>query len=300
MSEKAAPARVKPLYLALLAFGIALAFKDVGLKACLVYGLTPQQTLIMVGFALLVGSAMATIATDPRRVLETPIRRLLQPVRLCVNIVAWCSMIISLDLLDASTVNVLNKATIPAIVLLGALVGTAYRSSEIILSVSLLSAILGYSIYIVTSLAAPIDGLGIFTISLSAVVIEYLFLAKVARDGSLLDMTLPPSVGMMIGGIAIAAIDESGLSLALSDEQAFFITLTAVALIMAYMTSKVRYRLLPAGIADVPTVFVYFIIVALEWMLFGRPVTVAETGVAGIVLVTYVVLLVSRTNAFSK
>lgn len=271
-------------------FAIALSFKDIFIKQGLSISHDIGFTMALMGFSFLFLSMTINLLTEKRMILKHAFS---WPRFLC-NIVANITMVTAIYFLDASSVNVLNKSTIPLIILLGSIFGFTYSRQEKGISLILILAVLGYSFYLVYFLSYSFLGVMIFFISLVTVSIEFLFLAKACKSGNILDITLSPSLALIAGGFIVYLFNDSGSFIKYNSAAFLFPILAGISLFFSYFSSPMRYKLLPPGISESPTIFSFFFIYTFEVIVGTKLFNIYD------ILFSIIILFFSIWLIFSK
>jgi len=281
-----------------LVFTIALSFKDIFIKQSLITGTPISLLLIIMGVTLLIPCLIFEFSkTKSMPKLNSKFNL----SRYFINIILNTSMIMSIYYLDASTINVLNKSTIPLTILIGSAFGLIYTQKEKLISAFLVVITLIYAMYSFLYFNYSYIGFILFSISLIAVCIEFLLLAKATVSGNSLDVIMPPALGMISGGVLLMGYDYTAdnLSLNITTKMLTLSFMAGFALLFAYSTSKARYKLLPPGIADSPTIFSFFFIYIIEVSLGVKAFYIFDL-VPSLTIILFSIWLVIERVGFNK
>jgi len=144
-------------------------------------------------------------------------------------------------------------------------------------------------------------GILIFYVSLFAICIEFLFLAKSTIKGTIFDQALSPSIALIVGGIVVFFGIQSGtLSLKFDLNTHLYTVLAGVALFFAYSSSAMRYKLLPPGIADSPTIVAFLFIYIFEVLLGAKIFNYIELLAASIIMLFSIWLVMAKVQEAKK
>ncbi|WP_447744574.1 hypothetical protein [Pseudomonas nicosulfuronedens] len=289
----------KRLWVAVYAFAgfsIALAVKDVLFVLAMRLGSRPYQMLFGVGIAMLLVLLALWLRNTEQKISITLANQL---PRLILNIVSWPALVLSLRYLDATTLNVLNKATIPVTMLIGVALGVTYQRQEKVLALMLVVLCLAYAIFLVLVQGYQVVGMACFVLALVAISGEFVLLAKNSQHISGWQLGITPSISMVIGAFVLYIMDgapelqwpsaEYGQEMLVGSS--FII---AAAMTFVYVFSPVRYKILPPGLAEFPSIFSFLLIYASEIILINRRFSVFEAGSAIAILVVTIYLIAIR------
>jgi hypothetical protein len=273
--------------LAFLAFTLSMASKDVISRFVLTHGVPAAHLLLVAGtVAFLVAITIALV----RGQKLAPESVKYQCVRILLDAMSWAFATLAFQHLNATSISIISKAYIPFLVLIGPWIGNRFSSKQKVLAWSALAAMVFFAF---ANRAPNEDLLGYFYLLLTTLMVSaaYIMLRHSTIKESPFIVTAVPALACnLVGGIWGAQIQ---MPLATSTQN-FVLEIACGFLIYAlYAASIYRYRVLPVGLAEYPTLLTAFFILPAEYWLFGlqpKPLYLANLALVLVLVGTCVYL----------
>lgn len=275
-------------------FGVVLALKDLLIKQSLMQGAQVHEAMLAIGCSMLVATFLFLLWE--RSGVNSLVAYFRLP-RLLTNTVAAVAMVMSIQYLDASMVNILNKSTVPLLILFGAASGYSYTRRELGIASFIIATTAAFTAFALYAYSYEGIGYGLFYLALFSLCVEFIYLAGIATKAPVSSMLFTPALGMLIGG-AICLVFIQNTSEAGGNSNHYWLSTAAGAcLVFAYASSAARYKLLPPGLADTPTIFTFFLIYLGELLLGTKVLAVTELGAALVIMFFSTWLIFARVQS---
>lgn len=279
-------------------FALTLAARDVAYRVLLAHDIPLGAVLLGSGLLSLLAAPLLHWNHTGSWRLQRPG---LQTARLCVNAGFWILAVLTFRYLRPSTVNILAKIALPILVIVGPRIGHPYTTRERRIAVL---AVLLTVLFAWVSLAqgASAYGLLLLGIAIGLSILEYLLLANAVKKEPPIYVVATPALACTLAGLALVvpSILSGGNAASVVPHTPTdwgWLLLAGICFFGAYWTSIVRYRLLPPGLAEYPALLPYFLLLPIEWLLFGHTTTplVFTNAVVTLGLMTMLLALRRRT-----
>lgn len=249
---------------AVIAFTLFLALRDLLYRYLLVQGVSVNVVLLVSGFTCLAVAVLANrFSSHPWKNVQWRF----QLVRLVNGALAYFLILESFRYLSATSVALFSKAYIPALILLGPILGIRYSKQQNFISVlSLL--FMAFFVFLNRNSHESLHGYLILIAGVVVVMAEFIMLRKTAASESTVIVAGVPALAcVLFGGISLAWHHESLRQL--SPNLFGWAALSGVALYGVYAVSRYRYLALPLGLAEYPALAAVVLILLGEGLLFG-------------------------------
>ena len=256
------------LLAATVGFCILLAGKDLLFRVLALGGMSSGQILFMVGLGC--GTTTLLIAS----LTKTPINlknKKLQVLRFFVAGLSGYFIAEAFGILNASSVAMVSKIYIPLLLIFSPLIGVSYSKKQKVLAFASIVGIGVFAIY-TRRPGVPFAGYAYAIIAALLVMVEYITLRRTALSENSFWTAATPSVSCLAFGL-LGAGPSHILQLQTSSTSAISIAfLAGVILYLIYAVSIHRYRLLPLGISEYPSLATALILLPVEFAIYGgRP-----------------------------
>lgn len=246
-------------------FAFSLSMRDVFFRYLLLDGNSLSVVCFWTGVFGLVFSFF-TVKRKEELILLKPKYQLL---RLILNGFSCTMVVYIFKEMPPSTVSILTKSGMPLTILVGGFFGHKFLPKERVLSFLI---ILSISTFAFLSLGSDEKtssiALLILVISILLTVSEFLLLSKAVKDENKFYIYSTPSLALLISGI-IMSYGDFNIILPIRLEVLILLILCGFMFFMAYYTSIIRYKYLPPGLAEYPSLVTYFILLPIDLIFFN-------------------------------
>lgn len=276
-----------PLIASFLGFAICIAARDVSYRWIFQQGVTPGTVMFLSGAASFLTSIIFSLFSKHSFKINKP---KVQLWRLAITCCAGYAVIKSFFYVSPSHIAILSKAALPILILIGSFFGHSFVSREKIMATLVLEALAFFAL-ILPSGELSLIGFIILSLSIAFTLIEFLFLAAAVKNESPFYMSATPSLGLILAGIA-SGCDFDSLKLL----TIIVLALSGILFFLAYLTSSIRYKILPPGLAEFPSLMTYFFILPLEILVYDKKPSPYVFAAATFTLCLMSILVVMRAR----
>lgn len=278
--------------LAFLVFTVSLALRDILFRYLMIEGVSVATICFWTGsFSFIL--SFKIFSKEGEYKLKRPFT---QFIRLIINCISWASVIYIFGMLDVSTVSIITKSGMPLAVIFGSFFGYIYSSLEKKVSSIVLLMVLCFTYFSLPDLSLEsIIALSVLTISIFFTVAEFIFISKSVKNEKYFYLSATPSVSLILVGL-ILGYDQPSSLLFIQPELLFVLLLTGIFFFTAYYSSIVRYRYLPPGIAEYPSLLTYFVLLPVDVFIFNKSFGFLTFSCGVLVLLGLSYLLRHRIN----
>jgi hypothetical protein len=262
-----------------LGYTLIMSLKDVISRYLLVNGLPVAHLLLTAGTVAFLFAMAVSLFRSQRLSIASP---KYQTIRLILDAVAWASATQAFKLLNATSISIISKAYIPLLILLGPFLGNLFSRKQNLLAVAALLAMTGFAFFS----RAPNESLiGYFYLLISTITVtaSYIMLRHSTLKESPFIVVATPAAACVLVGLVWGG--QIGMPLNVSVQTLFLEFVCGLLIYGLYTASIYRYRLLPVGLAEYPTLLTAFFILPSEYFLFGLRPSELYLGNLAIVLV---------------
>jgi len=249
--------------IAFLAYTLSLASKDILSRFLVTHGV-PAPHFLLVGGA--VAFVVALLIALVRKQKLAPESVKYQGVRILLDAMSWAFATLAFKYLNATSISIISKAYIPVLVLIGPWIGNRFSTKQKALASAALAAMVFFAF---ANRAPNEDLLGYFYLLLTTITVSaaYIMLRhSTIKESPFIVAAVPALACVLVGGLWGMQIQ---MPLATSTLN-FVLEIACGFLIYAlYIASIYRYRVLPVGLAEYPTLLTGFVILPVEYWLFG-------------------------------
>ncbi len=249
--------------IAFLAYTLSLASKDLISRFVLTHGV-PTPHLLLVGGTVAFLVALAIALGRGQKLAPDSVKY--QSVRILLDAMSWAFATLAFKYLNATSISIISKAYIPVLVLIGPWIGNRFSTKQKVLASAALAAMV---LFAFANRAPNEDLLGYFYLLLTTITVSaaYIMLRhSTIKESPFIVTAVPALACVLVGGIWGVQIEmplsTSTLNFTLEIACGFLIYLL-------YAASIYRYRVLPVGLAEYPTLLTGFVILPAEYWLFG-------------------------------
>ncbi|NOI60592.1 hypothetical protein [Vibrio coralliilyticus] len=253
------------IIISFIIFAFSLSMRDVFFRHLLLDGNSLSVICFWTGFFGLVFSFF-TVKRKEELILLKP---KFQFLRLILNGFSCTMVVYIFTEMSPSTVSILTKSGMPLTILVGSFLGHKFFSKEIKLSYLIILCISTFAFLSLESdeKTSHIALIILFT-SILLTVSEFLLLSKAVKDENKFYISSTPSLALLISGI-IMSNGELNVILSIKFEVFILLFLCGLMFFMAYYTSIIRYKYLPPGLAEYPSLVTYFILLPIDLAFFN-------------------------------
>lgn len=252
--------------IAFVGFTLTVAFRDIVFRFAFANGMEFAPMAVLTGIlgitlsVLFLGRSKANYRVKNKRLLIA---------RLAMNLLSTFLVLKAFELLSPSFIAITTKSALPFLIVAAPMIKDLrgkYSRQEQALAICALLSIGSFS-YITLSADVPLFGLIILTVSIVMTLAEFLLLSKSVKEESPFYISAVPSFSLLIVGVATQAF--GGHMPLITPTYILLGALAGIMFFLAYYTSLVRYKVLPPGLAEYPSLFTYFLILPMEVFLLN-------------------------------
>jgi hypothetical protein len=258
-------ASVGVLLSATVGFCALLAVKDLLFRVLALEGMSSGQILFIVGLAC--GITSISVAVLTRGQIELKNKKL-QLVRFFVAGLSGYFIAEAFHVLNASSVAMVSKIYIPLLLLVSPLIGVSYTARQKVLAAASIGAIVIF-ILCTHQPEMPIAGYGYAIIAALLVMVEYITLRRTALSEKLFWTAATPAMSCLVYGLLTAGPTNVIQILDMPIATIAIAFLAGVILYLVYAVSIHRYRILPLGISEYPSLVTALVLLPLELLIYG-------------------------------
>ncbi|MHC9247674.1 hypothetical protein [Aeromonas jandaei] len=265
----------------------ALASKDLIIKLLFNNGVSFSQIIFYTGvFGLASSVILVGLKKDPVKVNE--IRY--QVSRMFIVAISGALVFYSFKLLSPTVINIGSKMTLPIMIILSSLFSLPYSRKEKTLAALTLLVMLTFFYQAMAADFTALLGLGILLLSTFVMIAEYMTLNHTVRTESPALISSVPSLSLIILGCILSySLNESLVLDGYS--QLPFLTLCGFFYFVVYYSGIIRYKILPPGLAEFPSLLTILIVWPVDKLFFGGNISpnTLVFGMVAIVMVGYII-----------
>lgn len=256
------------LVIATVGFGALLALKDLIFRGLALKGMSAGQLLFFVGTGCgFLATMVAVISRGTIALKSVP----LQLLRFMVAGLSGYFIAEALHLLNASSVAMVSKIYIPLLLIVSPLVGVQYSRRQKLLALVSIAAICTFAFFVYAG-GQPAAGFLYAIAAALLVMVEYITLRRTSLSESLFWTAFTPALSCIAFGLLGAGSTGIRQVAALPLIEVATAISAGGILYLIYAVSVFRYRLLPIGISEYPSLATALLLLPLEYVFFGwRP-----------------------------
>ncbi len=272
-----------------LVFALSLSMRDVLFR----YMLVNENSLSLVCFGTGIFSLLFSVVFIDKVEMFKIVKPKVQFIRLIMNCFSWTLIIYIFSLLEPSITSILTKSGMPLAIIFGAVFGHSFLSKEKKLAVVILFLIFSFA-FLSTQVYddIPLSTLMVLAVAIVLTVFEFMFISKSVRDENKFYIWSTPSVALILSGLFLMDGDFSSI-LNVDIKLLTLLFFSGLMFFLSYYTSMVRYKYLPPGLAEYPSLLTYFILLPIDLILFDGVFNV-------IVFLNAVVILLLMSNLIKE
>lgn len=265
----------------------ALAAKDLIIKHLFNSGVLFSQIVFYTGVFALLFSILLSWYKKEKFVITN---KKYQAFRILIVCFSASFSFLSFKLLCPSIVNIGSKMTLPFMILISPLLALPYGKKEKYLAVFTLGIM---SLFFYQSLCHDESiwfGILILLISTLFMIGEYITLnTTVKKESPVLICTIPSVALIMLGGIYAFVFNEPLFTM--STPSVLFLLCCGFSYFIVYYSGIIRYKLLPPGLAEYPSLMTILFIWPIDVFFFGGKISVNAliVGLTGLVLLSIII-----------
>ncbi len=280
--------------IAFVGFTVLLAGKDVISRYVLVHGVPTYHLLTVSGGAALIFSFLFSVALGQSRKVCS---YRAQVVRLILDAVSWGLVAEAFRLLNATSISIVSKAYIPFLVLLGPVLGNHFSRKQNALALGSMVSMVAFAFFS-RDPAESLWGYLYLGLAVLTVAAGYIMLRQSSLKESPFIVTATPALACLLMGV-IGSMHAKEFAL-VPDPYWYLEILCGLLIYGLYTASIYRYKILPLGLAEYPTLLTCFLILPSEYMLFGWVPSITYIAHLGLTLIAIGLVVYWNINRATK
>lgn len=244
-----------------IGFILILSAKDLLFRIMAIQGLDATDILFLTGVGCFISSTLFSVILSSwghRDVFAFGSLRV-QLLRLVISGTSSLFIANAFKYLNATTVTMASKIYIPLMVIIAPLFGVFYNRKQRGIALFAICSILLFAFFDTTSLD-KMTGFYFIGLAVFCVILEYILLRKATFISGLFWLSFIPSLSCILYGLLLS---KNGICL-LNEENLFMGLLSGFMLYLVYTASSLRYKLLPLGISEYPSLFTALVLLPVE------------------------------------
>ncbi len=250
-------------FVTFIGFTVIVASKDIVSRFLLVQGIPVAHLLLFAGGTAFFIALFQALTRGTS--LHVNSYRY-QTVRLLLDGAAWAFATQAFKLLNATSISIISKAYIPLLILIGPLLGNVFSRKQYFFASSAFLAMVAFAFF---SRAPNESLLGYLFLLLSTLTVaaSYIMLRhSTIKESPFVVVATPALACVMVGAVWGLQLE---MPLAATGPEFALEAICGLLIFGLYTASIYRYRLLPVGLAEYPTLLTAFLILPAEYFLFG-------------------------------
>lgn len=233
----------------------ALAAKDLLIKYLFNSGILFNHIIFYTGLFSLIISLLFSLCRKEKFAI---VHKKYQFWRIIIVSLSAFFVFLSFQLLCPSIVNIGSKMTLPLMILLSSFLALPYGKKEKYLALLTLAIMFIFFYQALYCDNTSRVGLLILLISTFCMIGEYMTLSHTVKKESSALICSIPSVSLILLGISLSFVFNEPLWVL--NKNTFFLLLCGLSYFIAYYSGIIRYKLLPPGLAEYPSLMSIFFI----------------------------------------
>lgn len=265
----------------------SLACKDLIIKYLFNHGVLFGQLIFYIGVFSLCFSAMFSKINKDKFTVKN---KQLQTSRIFIICISSSLVFLSFRLLSPTVVNIGSKITLPLMMLLSPIFGFSYAKKEKNLALVTIAIMLLFLYQSLSNDSASLLGIGMLLLSTFFMIAEYITLNKTVHSESPALICSIPSLSLILLGVGFSAwFGESLFNI--TNEMLIIMATCGFFYFVAYYSGIIRYKLLPPGLAEYPSLLSVVIICPVDNLFFGETISINTLifGLAALILLGFII-----------
>ncbi|MDC9622376.1 hypothetical protein PSI22_12205 [Xenorhabdus sp. XENO-7] len=243
----------------------ALAFKDLIIKYLFNQNVMFSQLFFYTGFFSL---TLSVIISKLNKHAFAISNKKYQVRRVFIVCISTSLAFLSFKLLSPTVVNIGSKITLPLMILLSSFLVLPYAKKEKLLAGITMIIMLIFFYQSLSIDKASLLGIGILLLSAFFMIAEYMTLSHTVKYESQALVCLVPSVSLILLGIIFSIIFNESLFY-ISGKLITGLSICGILYFIAYYSGVIRYKLLPPGLAEYPSLMTILIVWPVDVLFFN-------------------------------